>query len=288
MRDSGAKIQDARVPLWWLRALKGKENALSVLICLSAHVNRAHEAWPSAERIADLTGIRRDRVFAALRELRAAGLIETEHRHKRPSIHRLRFTVPANGPQDGASVVPFSGTQHDACSVPANGIQDSAPPHVDSSVPFGGTQDALRVPASGAMSTVQRCDEYSLHGPQTSNELDQEQRESARAHARENKNDDGDARTDVLRDAIQPLMTTALNDLATDDVLTLADYLVERFMDCDAPKVARQLIDMANDERFRRVPVHRLVYAARDAFNARGKHGSLWDFKVWLLGRRAS
>lgn len=109
-----------RVPLWWIGALRGKPNAMLVAVCLACHADGEGKAWPSAEAIAAVTGIRRDRVFAALRELKAARIIAaSQPSPRRPTTHWLNFTVPDVGTQDvGTHTTDGKGTEERVLGVP--------------------------------------------------------------------------------------------------------------------------------------------------------------------------
>jgi hypothetical protein len=92
------------VPLGWLLHLRGR--TLVVYVALAAHVDPSGYCYPSKKTLMEVSGIRKDHIREALRELEEIGAIKTEQRFRQSSRYRLMPPL-VEGTQLGAS----EGTQ---------------------------------------------------------------------------------------------------------------------------------------------------------------------------------
>lgn len=92
----GSKIYAGRtygpVPFGLLRVLTHRK--LKVLTVLAGHANDKAEAWPSPDTLAELSGVKRNHVFEALRDLEGCGVIVRSGRAPERSKKRSRGEAP--------------------------------------------------------------------------------------------------------------------------------------------------------------------------------------------------
>jgi hypothetical protein len=107
----------ARVPIWAFRA-DITPRALRVLGAICAHVDAAGRAWPSLDRIAALSGVARNKIFAAIDELESAGLLHrdraTDGGRGNSTHYQVVFQAPETGPAVG-SVIPENRSRFGTC-----------------------------------------------------------------------------------------------------------------------------------------------------------------------------
>lgn len=115
--STGARY--ARVPVRAAADRALSETTLRVLIALAAHQNDTSAwVWPSFAALAELTGIDRRHLSAAVKHLERAGYIEARRGEKGRSLGRYRIIFSAEkSPDDvtsGAEKSPPGVTSHDA------------------------------------------------------------------------------------------------------------------------------------------------------------------------------
>jgi DNA-binding transcriptional MocR family regulator len=100
----------ARVPIWAFHA-DITSRALRVLGAICAHADPAGRAWPSLDTIAALSGVARNKIFAAIDELENAGLLHrdraTDGGRGNSTHYQVVFQGPETGPVLGAKQVPI-------------------------------------------------------------------------------------------------------------------------------------------------------------------------------------
>jgi len=257
-----------KVPLSWVKILRDHPNALAVATCLSAYADVDGVAWPTAETIARETGIRRDRVFAAIARLKHASVItKSEPRHKGGTRHSLCFAVPPDGTAGADSARPLDGTATRAVSDTDEW----------STGPLVGT------PTNGRSSTGERVAAVPLVRSAIRSGSEQDQSESARTRDDKKENEDGDF--DALRSTVNAFRHFLLVEVTFEQHMTLARFLARDSMDCDAhPLLTGQLAEMANDKRYASANVADVVCAARNIRDNTGRRPrSLWELKPILL-----
>lgn len=92
-----------RVYLWWIQALRKSGagvTARDVLAVLASYADKkTGEAWPSIETIAATLGVRKNAVQVAIRQLKAAGILNVIPRNRRKretNLYRFQVFNPDN------------------------------------------------------------------------------------------------------------------------------------------------------------------------------------------------
>jgi hypothetical protein len=95
----------ARIPLW-AAGVEIRPRAFRVLIAIAAHIDRDGWAYPSLASIAALTGIARNKLFAAVDQLENVGLLRRD-RSKGGRSNPTRYQVVFKGPETDPRLGPI-------------------------------------------------------------------------------------------------------------------------------------------------------------------------------------
>jgi DNA-binding transcriptional ArsR family regulator len=113
----------AMIPATVFDRLRGDGRALAVYCVLARHADRSGACWPKVESICDAVGWSKPTVIAALRRLRAAGLVESEARWSRGSVTANSYRLLPHRP-----VNHVDRTGQGDLPVPVNGIDATGQP----------------------------------------------------------------------------------------------------------------------------------------------------------------
>jgi hypothetical protein len=119
-------------PLWWLSALRGRWRALAVAIFLSSRADDEGKSAPTIDEIAAETGVARNKIFGAVRDLERHGVVLSRtRRFNKSTVFVLGYAIPSEAPNSGA---PNSGAPN---SVAPNLAQRSSRFGVNELTPTG-------------------------------------------------------------------------------------------------------------------------------------------------------